>query len=184
LRTIDRALAALLGLTVSSGLTVLLSLSPLHPQNRSEQKSYISVALVPAAGHPKPLVQETPLAVQDRGARPIAREATINIDGVLTTPLGTAEVGLTAAALALPASSALVLDRSTLSSINRDSKSNFRQLVDASAAYAGDQKMSASQTLAASVDAAAKPDCLDRNGGGSLFSIPIIVYLLVKDKCK
>jgi hypothetical protein len=81
-------------------------------------------------------------------------------------------------------SAPIQIDEKLILQSAQDGKSNFRKLVEASGTYAGDTPKTESEKLGQAVDAATKPDCFDRSGAASLFSIPIMIYRAAKDKCK
>lgn len=83
------------------------------------------------------------------------------------------------------ASAPLRLDALVIREAHRSSKSEIRRMAETSGAWFGDRAITPQERLARQVEDAAKPECLPlSNGGGSLLSLPVAVYLKLRDQCK
>ena len=82
------------------------------------------------------------------------------------------------------ASAPLRLDALVIREAHRSSKSETRRMAETSGAWFGDRTITPQERLARQVEDAAKPECLPlSNGGGSLLSLPVAVYLKLRDQC-
>lgn len=79
---------------------------------------------------------------------------------------------------------ALDLSTDVMRAAARDSRSTVRRMVDASGRALGDEPRSRAESMASSVAGAGKPDCLGPNEGGSLLSIIVIPYQVLRDQCR
>ena len=82
-----------------------------------------------------------------------------------------------------PASAPLNLERAVVRAANRASKSEARRMAESSGAYFGDRRVSEAESLASAIKQAAKPDCLGPDAGGSLLSLPVIIFYAATDRC-
>jgi hypothetical protein len=83
----------------------------------------------------------------------------------------------------VPAASApLQLDPEVLREAYRASKSAVRQLGESSGTYLGEPAVSREEQLARAVARTEKPDCL--RPGGSLLSVFVVAYELLREQCK
>ena len=186
---IERLIAVLLAVAVSWCFAALLFLSPLRTQSISNQKSLISVFLMPDTYQAVPPTQDKRVQAEHRNqdSLPLPRDNRdlLTFPGEVHQPLQNVTPSEMVPPMPTePVSSPLRIDSSVIKNSARESKSNFRRLAEASGAYTGDQKTSDAEKLSNSIDDATKPDCFGKNEHGSLLMIPVIIYWVAKDKCK
>src|SRR5674476_44755 len=178
---IERLIAVTLAVAVSWCFAALLFLSPLRTQSISNQKSLISVFLMPDIYQAVPPTQDKRVQGEHRNqdSLPLPRDNRdlLTFPGEVHQPLQNVTPSEIVSAMPAEAvSSPLRIDSSVIKNAARESKSNFRRLAEASGAYTGDQKPSAAEKLSNSIDGAIKPDCFGKNEHGSLLMIPCLLY--------
>ena len=104
-------------------------------------------------------------------------------------PRVTAESGVTASEpVILPpgssSSSPLRIDTSIIHSAVSSSKGSVAEMAPQSGQALPAHRVSASMRFSSEVKAAGKSDCLTKNKGGSLLSLPLIAYAAVSGRCK
>ena len=85
---------------------------------------------------------------------------------------------------ALPASSPLKLDATTIRRASAQSRGRIQRLAEESGQQLPNVSTSQAERLSAGVTSAAKAECLAPNAHGSLLSIPFIAYAAVVGLCK
>ena len=84
----------------------------------------------------------------------------------------------------LAASAPLRIDPQTIGRAIVGAEGSIRQMARRSGVELDSPRASRSQLLAGAVAEKAVPDCLAPNGGGSLFSAPILLWMAIDGKCK